>query len=216
VLIPLPIFLAVLVNSKITIGKNFFRSALFIPALTSVVVAGLFFRLAFGEQTSTLVNFIIGKFGFHPIIWLQGKHTSMFVLVLLSTWRWLGVNTIYFLSGLQGIPPELYEAASIDGANELQKFRSITLPGLKPIINFVFIISLYAGLAMFEESFILWPGQRSPNEIGLTIVGYIYQQGFGRNNMGYGSAIGITLFLVLIVINIFTLSLMGIFKKESD
>jgi arabinosaccharide transport system permease protein len=216
ILIPLPIILAVLLNSKLTIGKNFFRASLFIPALTSVIVAGLFFRLAFGEQETTLVNLILGRFGVKPTVWLQGKHTGMFVMVLLCTWRWLGVNIIYFLSGLQSIPSELYESASIDGANEFQKFKNITLPGLKPVIVYVLTISVYGGYSMFSESFALWSGPRSPGEIGMTIVNYIYQQGFNQNDLGFGSAIGITLLLLVMVVNIIQLTATGFFKKESD
>jgi arabinosaccharide transport system permease protein len=216
VLIPLPIVLAVILNSKLTFGKNFFRSALFIPALTSVIVAGLFFRLAFGEQETTLVNFILGKFGVKPIIWLQGKHTGMLVLVILCTWRWLGVNIIYFLSGLQSIPADLYESASIDGANEIQKFRHITIPALKPVIIYVLTISVYGGYSMFAESFALWSGPRSPGEIGMTIVNYIYQQGFNQNDLGFGSAIGITLLILVMIVNIIQLSLTGFFRKEGD
>ena len=216
ILIPLPIVIAVLLNHKSTIGKNFFRASLFIPALTSVIVAGLFFRLAFGEQETTLVNLIIGKFGVDPVVWLQGKHTGMFVMVLLCTWRWLGVNIIYFLSGLQSIPVEVYESASIDGANEFQKFINITLPGLKPVIIYVVTISIYGGYSMFAESFALWSGPRSPGEIGMTIVNYIYQQGFNQNDLGFGSAIGITLLSLVMIVNLIQLKVTGFFKKEAE
>nr|WP_139906331.1 sugar ABC transporter permease [Clostridium thermarum] len=216
VLVPLPIIIAVLLNNKLTFAKNFFRASLFIPALTSVIVAGLFFRLVFGEQSTTLVNFILGKFGIEPIVWLQGKHTGMFVLVLLCTWRWLGVNVVYFLSGLQTIPAELYEAAAIDGANEVQKFRHITMPGLRPVITYVVTISVYGGYSMFAESYALWSGPRSPGEIGMTIVNYIYHQGFNQNDLGFGSAIGIVLLLLVMLVNILQLSATGFFKKESD
>jgi arabinosaccharide transport system permease protein len=216
VLIPLPIILAVLLNSKLTYAKNFFKSALFIPALTSVIVAGLFFRLAFGGQETTLVNYILGKFGVEPTIWLQGRHTGMLAMVILCTWRWLGINIVYFLSGLQSIPPELYESASIDGANAIQRFRHITVPGLKPVIIYVLTISIYGGYSMFAESFALWAGPRSPGEIGMTIVNYIYQQGFNQNNLGFGSAIGITLLILVMAVNIIQLTLTGFFKKESD
>ncbi|MHB8062989.1 MAG: carbohydrate ABC transporter permease, partial [Ruminiclostridium sp.] len=133
VLIPVPIVLSILLNSRSIKGKNFFRSAFFIPALTSVIVAGLFFRLAFGEQDTTLMNVILGTFGIPKRAWLQSSHTGMLVMVVVCTWRWLGVNIIYFISGLQGIPIEQYESASIDGANEWHKFLKITLPGLKPV-----------------------------------------------------------------------------------
>jgi arabinosaccharide transport system permease protein len=216
VLIPLPAILAIFLNSKLAIASNFFRSALFIPALTSVIIAGLFFRLAFGEQTTTLVNAMLGIFGIPPRTWLQEKHTGMFVMVVLCTWRWLGVNIIYFLSGMQNISSELYESASIDGANAWQKLKSITIPGLKPVIVYVVTISVYGGYSMFSESYTIFSGSRSPGDIGLTLVNYIYQQGFNNNDLGEGSAIGITLLLLVLVLNLLQLTLTGFFKKESD
>lgn len=216
ILIPLPAILAVFLNSKLTIGTNFFRSALFIPALTSVIIAGLFFRLAFGEQTTTLVNAMLGVFGVPPRTWLQERHTGMLAMVILCTWRWLGVNIIYFLSGLQAIPSELYESASIDGANAWQKFKSISIPGLKPVIVYVVTISVYGGYSMFAESYTIFSGPRSPGDIGLTLVNYIYQQGFNNNNLGAGSAVGITLLLLVLILNMIQLRLTGFFKKESD
>ncbi|MCX7711699.1 MAG: sugar ABC transporter permease [Clostridia bacterium] len=216
VLIPLPILIAVLLNSKMTKGSNFFRSAFFIPALTSVIIAGLFFRLAFGEQETTLLNSILGMFGVPPKVWLQGKNTAMFAMVLLCTWRWLGVNMIYFLSGLQGIPTEQYESASIDGANAWHKFISITVPGLKPVIIYVITISVYGGYSMFAESYTMFAGPRSPGDIGLTLVNYIYQQGFNENNLGAGSAVGITLLGIVMIVNLIQLTLTGFFKKESE
>lgn len=216
VLIPLPILLAVFLNSKTTKASNFFRSALFIPALTSVIIAGLFFRMAFGEQSTTLVNAILGVFGIEPKTWLQGKHTGMFAMVVLCTWRWLGVNIIYFLSGMQSISTELYESASIDGANAWDKFKSITIPGLKPVIVYVVTISIYGGYSMFAESYTIFYGPRSPGDIGLTLVNYIYQQGFNNNDFGAGSAVGITLLLIVMFVNLIQLLLTGFFKKESD
>lgn len=216
VLVPLPLLLAVLLNSKITIGRNFFRSVFFIPALTSVVVAGIFFRYAFGEQETTLVNLILGNFGVKPTVWLQGRHTAMFVMVFYCTWRWFGVNIIYFLAGLQNIPTELYESADIDGANAFQKFLRITLPGLRPVIIYVITISVYGGYSMFAESWTLWNGPNSPGNIGLTMVNYIYQQGFNQNNLGFGSAAGLVLLCIVMLINVIQLSIMGFFKKEGD
>lgn len=216
VLIPLPLLFAVCLNKKTLPGRNFFRSAFFMPALTSVIVAGLFFRLAFGEQDTTLINSMLSVVGISSTVWLQNPNTAMFVMVLLCTWRWLGVNVIYFLSGLQSIPDELYEAASIDGANAWEKFIHITIPGLKPVIVYVLTISVYGGYSMFAESFALFSGARSPGEIGTTIVTYLYQEGFNNNNLGLGSAIGVGLFVLVMVLNIIQLWLNGFFKKEVD
>jgi arabinosaccharide transport system permease protein len=215
VLIPLPLILAVLINNKRTKLRNFFKSSLFIPSLTSVIVAGIFFRYSFGEVPTALANQFLGLLHMKPISWLQLRGPAMFALVILCTWRWLGVNIIYFLSGLQGIPVQLYEAAEIDGANAWGKFRYITLPAIKPVIIYVVTISVYGGFAMFSESFSYW-ATGTPGDIGMTIVSYIYQMGFNNFDMGFASAIGITLFAIVMVVNLIQLKLFGFFKRESD
>jgi arabinosaccharide transport system permease protein len=188
---------------------------LFLPALTSVIVAGMFFRYAFSEQTTALANQIVGVFGIKPLAWLQTGAPAMFALVVLCVWRWLGVNVIYFLSGLQSIPDELFEAADIDGANALHKFTKITIPSLKPVIIYVVTISVYGGFAMFAESFAYW-SYRSPGDIGLTLVGYIYSTAFNSADFGLASAVGVTLLLLIMTVNLIQLMLFGFFKKESD
>jgi arabinosaccharide transport system permease protein len=213
VLVPVPVLLAAVLNSRFTWARIFFRSAFFMPALTSVIVAGMFFRYAFGSQDSTFVNALLGIFGIPPRKWLMERNTGMFALVVLCTWRWLGVNIVYFLSGLQNISPELYESADIDGANIVEKFLHITVPGLRPVIIYVITISVYGGLSMFAESFAFWTA-RSPADIGLTLVGYIYYAGFTNNDLGFASAVGVTLILIIMIITVIQLSLFGFFKKE--
>ena len=213
-LIPIPMLLATVLNSKFAKGREFFKSALYLPALTSVVVAGTIFRLAFSELDGAVMNSIIGFFGMEPIKWLKSAGTGFFALLLLACWRWTGVNMLYFLSGLKNIPDELYESADIDGANAVQKFIYITIPQLKPTIVYVLTISIYAGLAMFTESYMIWGGNASPKNIGLTIVGYLYRQGIEKNAMGYASAVGIILFIIAMTINMIQLKMNGTFSKE--
>lgn len=214
VLIPLPLVLAVFLNSKRMKWSGFFRSALFVPALTSVVVAGIVFRLVFGSLDASVMNAIRHVFGLETINWLASSTTGMLVLVILATWRYAGINIVYFMSALQSIPDELYESASIDGANTWQKFWRITLPLLKPISIYVITISIYGGYAMFTESFILWSGNRSPNDIGLTMIGLLYRHGIEKNELGLGSAIGVVLLAITMIINVIQLRLFGLFKKE--
>lgn len=213
-LIPFPMFFATLLNSKIMKGSGFFKSIYFLPALTSVVVAGTIFRLMFGEAATSLANEVIGFFGMDPIKWLKGAGTSYFVLLLLACWRWTGVNILYFLSGLQSIPTELYEAASIDGANKWQQFKSITIPLVKPTTIYVLTISIYAGLSMFLESNMIFKGNNSPNNIGLTIVGYLYRQGIEKRAMGYACAVGLVLLIIIMVVNIVQLKASGTLDEE--
>ncbi|QBE97698.1 carbohydrate ABC transporter permease [Blautia producta] len=201
VLIPVPMVLACMINSRKMVGKTFFKSALFVPTLTSVVVAGIIFRLLFAESDGALMNQIIGVFGKSPVKWLRNGTTGFMVLIFLAFWRWVGINLLYFLSGLQSIPEEIYESADLDGVNTWQKFRYITVPMLRPITTYVLTISIYGGLAMFTESYMLWAGNSSPNDMGLTIVGYLYRAGWEQNNMGFGSSIGVFLLVVTLAFN---------------
>ncbi len=213
-LIPFPMLFAVLIDNKFMWGQNFFKSAFFLPTLTSVVVAGTIFRLMFGEMETSLFNQVAGLFGMGPYKPLKSQVLSMAVLLIIACWRWTGVNMLYFLSGLKGIDTEYYEAASIDGANAWQKFRFITMPLLKPTTVYVTTISVYAGLAMFTESLMIFNGNNSPKNIGLTIVGYLYRQGIEKSKLGYASTVGIVLLIVAMVINIAQLVATGTFKKK--
>ena len=213
VLIPFPLLLAVFLNSKLTRFRNFFKSALFIPALTSVIVAGVIFRLMFGEMDTAFANSLLNSLGFESVEWRRNGAAGMFLMVLLASWRWMGVNILYFLAGLQNIPKEMFEAAEIDGAGTLQKFWNITLPFLKPITVYVLTISIIAGFRMFEESFVFWE-INSPGNIGLTVVGYIYKQGFQYNDLGFGSAVGMVVLLIIFMASFINLKLTGALEKE--
>lgn len=215
ILVPVPVILAVLLNSKKVVGKKFFRAALFVPALTSVVVAGIVFRLIFGETAASPFNSFIALFGMKPQSWIRDAKYAMPLMVSLATWTWMGINIIYFLSGLQNIPKELYESAEIDGAGVIPKFLYITVPMLRPVIIYVLTISIFGGFAMFTQSYVFW-GTASPEDAGLTIVGYLYQQGFENGNMGFASAIGIALLVIVLLLNLIQLKMFGLFKKEDE
>lgn len=211
----LPIVLAVILNSKFAKFKTLFRASLFMPALASTIVAGMIFRLMFGETDTAAANQILGWLGMESVDWRYKAWSGMFLMVMLAVWRWLGVNILYFLAGLQNIPNELYEASEIDGASIFQKFRYITLPMLKPVTIFVVTISIINGFRMFEESFVFWEAG-SPGNIGLTVVGYIYQQGIQQNDMGFGAAIGVILMIIIFIISFIQLILTGAFKRGDE
>ncbi|MFR8547545.1 MAG: carbohydrate ABC transporter permease [Lachnospiraceae bacterium] len=213
-MIPIPMVLAIMLNSRQMRLKTTFRSILFIPALTSVVVVGVVFRLMFGELEGSFMNQLIAQFGMEPIIWLRKPGTVWLALFLICLWRWTGVNMMYYLSGLQQIPEDLYESATVDGANSLQKFRYVTLPLLKPTTVYVLTISIFGGMAMFSESFILFNGNKSPNNVGTTLVGMLYRMGFEQNQIGIASAIGVIFLVIVLLINAVQLIVNGFFKKE--
>ena len=213
IMIPIPMVLATMLNSRHMRAKGFFRSMMFVPALTSVVVAGVVFRLMFGELEGSFMNQVLAFFGGDPVIWLRKPLTVWIALFILCLWRWTGVNMMYYLSGLQQISGDLYESANIDGASSVQQFRYITLPLLKPTTVYVLTISIFGGLAMFTESYLLFNGNKSPNNVGTTIVGYLYRMGMEQNNLGIGSAIGVLLLVIVMIINVIQLALNGTFKK---
>lgn len=213
-MIPIPMLLATMLNSKLMKGKTIFRSVMFVPALTSVVVAGTVFRLMFGELEGAFFNRVIAFFGAGPLVWLRNQGTVYFALFMICLWRWTGVNMMYYLSGLQQIPEDLYESAQIDGANSIQTFFRITVPLLKDTTIYVLTISIYGGLAMFTESFILFNGNSSPNNVGTTIVGYLYRMGWEQNNVGLACAVGCVLIVLVLVVNVIQLSMNGTFSKK--
>ena len=215
-LIPFPMLFAVLMDSRLVKAKGFWKACLYVPALTSVVISGTLFRLMFTEYETGQMNIITAALGLGTFKWLKMKATGLAALLIVCCWRWTGVNMLYFISGLKSIDTALYESAEIDGASAWQKFRYVTIPLLKPTTIYVLTISVYAGLAMFMESYMLWAGPDSPNNIGLTIVGYLYKRGIAKNQLGYGSAVGIVLLMIALAINIIQLVLNGTCKKEED
>ncbi len=215
-MIPIPMLLAVLMESRITKAKGVWKVIMYIPALTSVVISGMLFRMMFSEAAGSQMNQLMDFLGKAPIAWLKTKWTAWIALLLLCMWRWTGVNMLYFVSGLKAIDGALYESADIDGASAWQKFRYITIPLIKPTTIYVVTISVYAGLSMFLESFMLWNGNSSPKNIGLTIVGYLYKRGIEKNDLGYACAVGMVLMIIALIINIIQLIATGTFKKEES
>ena len=213
-MIPIPLVLAVLLESRLTKARGVWKVIMYIPALTSVVISGMLFRMMFSESDGSQMNQLMTALGRMPIAWLKTKWTAWIALLLLCMWRWTGVNMLYFVSGLKAIDNSIYESADIDGANARQKFWYLTLPLIKPTTIYVITISVYAGLSMFLESFMLWNGNSSPKNIGLTIVGYLYKRGIEKNDLGYACAVGMVLMIIALAINVIQLLATGTFKKE--
>ena len=215
-LIPFPMLFAVLMDGNLVKAKGLWKALLYLPALTSVVISGTLFRLMFSEYKTGQMNVLMVMLGLPAIKWLKSKVTSEIALLMLCCWRWTGVNTLYFMSGLKAIDKSLYESAEIDGASGWQRFRFITIPLIKPTTIYVLTISVYAGLSMFLESFMLWAGNASPKNIGLTIVCYLYKRGIEKDDMGYACCVGVVLLIIALIINFIQLLLNGTFKKEED
>lgn len=213
-LIPLPLIFAVLLDSKFCKGKKIYKAILFIPSLVSLVIAAAVFRLLLYEGETGIVNSLIGFFGISPKKWLVNPLLTIPSIILISTWRWTGVNIIYFVTGLTGINQELYEAAYIDGANMIQRFFYITIPLLKPIILFVAVLNLIGGYQLFTETYVLWNGGASPGQSALTLAILLYRNAFSYFKMGYASAIGFVMALIILILSLVQFKLFG-FSNEN-
>lgn len=213
-LIVIPLVLAALLFSGLVERAGMFRTTLFLPVLTSLVVVGTVFRLILAP--TGLFNSAIGLLGIPAQRWLETAELAVPAMMIMAVWRWTGLNMIYFTSGLANISPDLYDAAAIDGANGLQRFYHITLPLLRPIILFVMTLTLIGGFQLFVEPFILWSGGGGgPGQGGLSIVVFLYRTAFTSFNLGYASAIGVILALIIMTLSLVQFRLFGFFKKEA-
>ena len=187
----IPLCLAAILNQSIAL-RGFFRTAYFIPSITSLVAVGLGFRWLF--QTNGPVNDLLMNIGLNPIPWLSSTIWAMPVLILLSTWKQIGFNLVVFLGGLQTIPQSRYEAAELDGANAWAKFWYITLPGLRPTIVFATVTTTIFTLRSFEQVYIITGG--GPLNSTNLLVYYVYEQAFARFEFGYAAAAATILLLI--------------------
>ncbi|WP_078544680.1 carbohydrate ABC transporter permease [Litchfieldia alkalitelluris] len=200
----LALILAFILNSAFVKGKQFFRLAVFLPNITSVVAVAIIFGAIFGQQYGIL-NYLLSFFGIEPINWqgtYWGTHLAISSMVM---WRWTGYNAIIYLAALQSIPKDLYEAARIDGASKAQQLFHITIPMIRPMIIFTVILSTIGGMQIFAEPLMFsGPGGGAMDQ-GLTMTLYLYEEAFTRNSFGYASAIAWVLFLIIVLFSLVNL-----------
>ena len=208
ILIVLSLALAIVVNRQLG-GIAFFRAMYFMPAVISAVAIGMIFDLVFAD--SGLLNGTLRQLGLinRPIAFLQDPNLVLPTIMSVTIWRGIGYYMVMFLAGLQSIPKELYEAAAIDGASALRQHWHITVPGVRPIIVLVGVLSSISALKAFDEIFIMTDGTGGILNSGLTAMFYLYRQAFEFNNVGYASAIALAFSLIIIVFTAFNLRLGG-------
>lgn len=196
--------LAQLLNHVRLKWANFFRMTLLVPYITSVAAAAIVFAQIFDTHFG-LINWVLNGLGLHSIDFLASQLGSWVEISAMVMWRWFGYNTLLYLAGLQSLPREMFEAASVDGASGWQQFRHITIPALRPIIVFTVVMSTIGGLQIFTEPLLVSP------ETGLTcgaarqcqtLALFLYEQGFGDFKFGYGSAIGVVLFVIVVLVSL--------------
>jgi putative chitobiose transport system permease protein len=192
--------LAVLVNRKLP-GIHWFRGALYTPVLVSIVVAAIAFRWLYAENG--LVNgWLVALLGerFSPIGFLTSPLLALPSVMLVTLWKGLGYYMVIFLAGLQGISPDLYEAASLDGSDGWRKHVDITLPLLRPYLTLVAVISAIASTKVFEEVFLMTQG--GPADATRTVVYYVYEQAFAELEISYACTVGLALFLAVLLLSL--------------
>jgi multiple sugar transport system permease protein len=186
---------AMILNSKLVKFKGIFRLVYFMPVVTTLVAVSIVWRFIYHPEFG-LLNYGLSFVGIDKIDWLGDPFWSMPSIIILSIWKNFGYNMIIFIAGLQNIPGDLYEAAEIEGATAWQQFRNITLPMLAPTTVFITIITMIGYFQLFAEPYIMTQG--GPLDSTLSIVLYMYQEGFRWWNMGYSSAIAFVLFLIIL------------------
>ncbi|MFJ2113966.1 carbohydrate ABC transporter permease [Streptomyces sp. NPDC087850] len=198
---------AVMLNSAVRF-KNAYRFAYFLPNVTSVVAVGIIFSSIFSTNFG-LANAVLQWFGLDQVAWLNSDWGIKTAVAALMTWQWTGYNALIFLTGLQTIPSELYEAAKVDGAGPVQTFFRITVPIMRPIILFTLIVSTVTGLQTFTEPQVLLSNTNNSSTFGggagnagQTMVLYFFQQSFDNNDFGYGAAIAWGIFIVVALFSI--------------
>jgi len=195
---------ALLVNSRLTRFPGFFRTAFFLPVVTTLVAVAVVWRYLYHPRYG-LLNYGLSLIGIQPIDWLGDPAWAMPAIILMAVWKNFGFNMIIFIAGLQNIPPTLYEAAQIDGASAWRQFRYITLPLLGPTFLFVALMTMIGYFQVFAEPYVMTQG--GPANRTLSVVLLMYEEGFRWWNMGYASATAFVLFALILAATLLQLKL---------
>jgi ABC-type sugar transport system permease subunit len=212
--LPLALGLAMLLSQRWLKGREFWRLGFFAPNLVGQVFVAVLFQVLFIPKDG-----LINK-GLHALVpafavdtkWLSEPSHVMPAIVITSIWLYVGFNMIYFLAALQAVDKELYEAATVDGANAWHQFWAVTVPGIKPVAIFVLITATIGSFQLFELPYIMLNSGHGPNNSGMTIVMYLYENGFITGDLGYASAVGWTLALGVLLISLAQMKVTGAWK----
>jgi len=185
---------ALLLHSPLVRFRGVFRTALFAPVVTTLVAVAVIWRYLFNPDYG-LLNYALDGVGVPRIDWLGDPHWAMPAIILFAVWKNFGYNMIIFLAGLQSIPPPLYEAARVDGASAWRQFRHITLPMLAPIVAMVNVLTIAGYFQLFAEPYVMTQG--GPLQSTVSVLYFMYEEGFKWWNLGSASAVAFLLFLFI-------------------
>ncbi len=188
---------ALLLHSRLSRWRGFFRTALFAPVVTTLVAVAVIWRYLLNTRYG-LLNYALGGLGVDPIDWLGDPRWAMPSIILFAVWKNFGYNMIIFLAGLQSIPEELYEAARIDGASVWRQFRHVTLPMLAPIFAMVSILTTAGYFQLFAEPYVMTQG--GPLQSTVSVLYFMYEEGFKWWSLGSASAVAFVLFIFMFAV----------------
>jgi len=204
ILVTVPLALAILVNQKLR-GIRWFRVAYYTPVVISMVVAGIAWKWLYADNG--LLNQLLKLLGISQegVPWLTSPAWAIFGVMVVTIWKGLGYYMVIYLAGLQAIPPDLYEAAAIDGSDGMKQHWDITVPLMQPYLMLVAVISAISATKVFEEVYIMTQG--GPRNASKTLVYYVYQQAFQELEMSYACTIGLVMFLLILGLSVLRLGL---------
>jgi multiple sugar transport system permease protein len=198
---------ALLLDSRFAKWQGFFRTALFAPVVTTVVAVAVIWRYLLHTRYG-LINQALAGLGIDPVDWLGDPHWSMPAIILFAAWKNFGYNMIILLAALQAVPREMYEAARVDGAGALRRFTDLTFPMLTPTLVMVGILTLAGYFQLFAEPYVMTQG--GPLRSTVSVLYFMYEEGFRWWNLGFASAVAFVLFLVIFAVSA------GLFRFDRD
>lgn len=203
-LVYVPLVLVISMGSALLLhhvvwGRGFFRGALFLPYVTSFVLAGVIWLWVFAADG--LINGVLSGWGIPPIPFLSGEQMTVLTsIAVVTAWRGFGYTMLILLAGLKNVPEELLEAARIDGANARQRFFRITLPLLRPVVFFVLVIETIGAFQVFDVVYVMTGG--GPARASYSLIYLLYEQGFKFFDFGYAATIGIAVFVLVFIVSL--------------
>lgn len=197
--VPCSLLVAQALNAKNLRLRDLFRVTFFVPMVLSPIVIALVFGMMLDTNFGAVNAILFALFGTPPLEWLADPTLARTAMGFVILWRWVGYLTIFFLAALQNVPPELYEAAELDGAGAARRFTAVTLPAIRPVTSFVFITSFIASAQLFDEPYLLTRG--GPGEATLSVSMFVYRAAFERQQFGYAAAAGVVLFIVVFTVS---------------
>jgi multiple sugar transport system permease protein len=197
---------ALLINSKLAWFKPLFRTAFFAPVVTSMVAVAVIWRYLYHTRYG-FINYLLDGAGIEPLDWLGDPNLAMPAIILFAVWKNFGYNMIIFLAGLQTIPNDLYEAAELDGARRLAMLRHITLPALAPTMFMVSLLTMTGYFQLFAEPYMMTQG--GPLQSTVSVLYFMYEQGFKWWNLGRATAVAFVLFVLMFGVTLLQLRFAG-------